>query len=418
MLWVDKANLVSDPEHAWFEMFATARDQAMLKQQAGQDARGRKNTKPVLHYTLSWAASDNPSPEHMRETALSSLKALKLDQHQALMAAHCDKDHMHVHIVVNTIHPETGMTAPLKYTKEALSKWAEAYEREHGIHVEQRIKNNEERDRIKAQKRASEILMARDQRDCARGKMPYVPVKHRSPNRQQWLDRKDILNRMKQLRSSLDDAHKGERDRTWQRHVYHRELLDYETKVEVDRRRGAIRDSYKILWRHLYRNQRREMRHVEKTTTHPLERAVFVYKERERLGHGKPLTLRQMLPLVRSQSKLIKRLDAVHEKERRSLARVEKSEKRAASDRIWEAHKVRFGQLKDQQSAERQALRDQQFAKRCSITFAEAKSSLIEERSPPANQNAKPALHRADDIKRRMEEWRKQNPGRDFGREM
>ncbi|MCK9910420.1 relaxase/mobilization nuclease domain-containing protein, partial [Microbacteriaceae bacterium K1510] len=112
----------------------TARDQAALKEQSGQSARGRKNTKPVLHYTLSWAIGENPSPEHMRETALSSLKALGLDQHQAVMAAHSDKEHLHVHIVVNTIHPETGLTAPLKYTKERLSRWAEAYEREYGIH--------------------------------------------------------------------------------------------------------------------------------------------------------------------------------------------------------------------------------------------------------------------------------------------
>jgi hypothetical protein len=119
---------------------------ALLKAEAGKDARGRKNTKPVLHYSLSWAIGENPTPEHMRETALSSLKVLGLSGHQALMAAHSDKDHLHVHIVVNTINPETGLTAPLKYTKERLSRWAEAYEREHGIHCQERIRNNAERE--------------------------------------------------------------------------------------------------------------------------------------------------------------------------------------------------------------------------------------------------------------------------------
>lgn len=66
----------------------------------------------------------------MRETALSCLNALGLGEHQAVMAAHSDKEHLHVHIVVNTIHPETGMTAPLKYSKEKLSRWVEAYERQ------------------------------------------------------------------------------------------------------------------------------------------------------------------------------------------------------------------------------------------------------------------------------------------------
>jgi beta-lactamase superfamily II metal-dependent hydrolase len=154
VLWSKTCNLASAPEDAWFEMFAVARDQAVLKEQAGQQARGRKNRTPVLHYTLSWPPGEKPSAEHMHETALSSLKALKLDQHQALIAAHGDKDHMHVHIVVNTIHPETGMTAALKYTKETLSRWAEAYEREHGIHCEERIRNNELRDNIRIAKKA------------------------------------------------------------------------------------------------------------------------------------------------------------------------------------------------------------------------------------------------------------------------
>ena len=35
--------------------------------------------------------------EHMRETALGSLKALGLDGHQVLIAAHGDKEHLHVH---------------------------------------------------------------------------------------------------------------------------------------------------------------------------------------------------------------------------------------------------------------------------------------------------------------------------------
>ena len=146
MLWTETRNLISKADDAWFEMFAVVRDQAMLKQQAGRDARGRKNTKPVMHYSLSWADTETPSPEHMKETALASLKALGLEGHQAVMAAHGDKQHLHVHIVVNTIHPETGLTAPLKYTKERLSRWAEAYEREHGIHCQERIRNNAERE--------------------------------------------------------------------------------------------------------------------------------------------------------------------------------------------------------------------------------------------------------------------------------
>ena len=92
------------------------------------------------------------APEDMQQAAIDSLKMLGLSEHEAILASHSDKQHMHVHVVVNTVHPITGKTAPLKFTKRDFSKWAEAYEREHGIHCEERIKNNEERHRLGAER--------------------------------------------------------------------------------------------------------------------------------------------------------------------------------------------------------------------------------------------------------------------------
>lgn len=177
-------NLVSGPEDAWFEMFATAKDQAALKAHAGLDARGRKNTHPVLHYTLSWAHGEQPSEAHMKETALSSLKAMGLSEHQAVIAAHSDKQHLHLHVVVNTVHPYTGRTADLKFTKLEFSRWAEAYERAHGIHCEQRIHNNEDRQALK-------VLRAAE-KQAGSEPSAYVPVGDRSPHRTAWLDRRAL----------------------------------------------------------------------------------------------------------------------------------------------------------------------------------------------------------------------------------
>lgn len=141
------------------------------------------------------------------------------------MAAHSDKEHLHVHIVVNTVHPETGLTAPLKYTKERLSRWAEAYEREHGIHCEERIRNKAERDRLARARDGAAILKLGDLHAQAK-KPPYVPVKHRGPNRQQWFTQKELKNRMSRLRAEMDLVHKGERDALWQRQVAARAALD------------------------------------------------------------------------------------------------------------------------------------------------------------------------------------------------
>ena len=430
VLWAETQNVISRPQDAWFEMFATARDQAVLKQQAGQDARGRKNTKPVLHYTLSWDESDQPSPEHMRSTALSSLKALKLDQHQALLAAHSDKDHLHVHIVVNTIHPETGMTAPLKYTKEALSRWAEAYERENGIHIEQRLNNNAERDLHRQVSVPAAVLFVGDKNSPEReDEAPYVPVKHRGPHRQRWYEKRDIIDRMKRLRAEMDVGHKAERNVTWDRHKQQRNELDRDCKAACMQARHYVEHHYRPRWRDLYRAQKKETRTVERQATHPFERAVFVFRNRERLGHGKPLTFRQMVRLIRDQGKLLDRLDAVHGRERRALAQAEKYEKSQLVEPILVRHEAKFAQLRREQSAERQTERDAQFAQSRSITFDQARASMRakpyvhdvhrsifkrdQDVPPPSNDP-----QRAEQIKKHMEEWRKRNPGRDFGREM
>ena len=441
VLWAETANLLSRPENAWSEMFTVARDQALLKQQSGQDARGRKNTKPVLHYTLSWAASDNPSPEHMRETALSSLKALKLDEHQALMAAHSDKDHLHVHIIVNTVHPNTGMTAPLKYTKEHLSRWAEAYEKQHGIHIDQRIKNNEARDTIQIAKRSAELLRA--SLDEIQNAPPYVPVKHKSAQREDWLDRKDIIDRMKQLRKEIAPLLPGKAtanlDELWKRQVQERDNLDVSTHATVDHARTTVSDRYRPLWRDLYRAHNKEKRSLAQDATHPFERAVFVFRNRERLGDGKRLTLRQMAGLILRPDRLMKRVEAVHDKERRNLARSEKSEKKVISERIWQQHKHRFDTLRDRQAEERKLARSEHESQlRFVVTFDLARETLLAERkqsralpAPPqpdvpasekfneaVNTRSPVQMSRVAAIKTQMEEWRRQNPGWDFGNEM
>ena len=75
-----------------------------------------------------------------------SLKALGLEGHEALIAAHDDTRHPHVHVIANRVDPETGKAAKLGNSKLRLSRWAEGYEREQGrIRCEARVKNNARR---------------------------------------------------------------------------------------------------------------------------------------------------------------------------------------------------------------------------------------------------------------------------------
>jgi hypothetical protein len=444
--WIVVQNLHSHPDEAWFEMYDTARNQAQLKANAGLSARGRKNDKPVLHYTLAWHADDKPTPEQMKSAALESLKVLGLEEHEALIVAHDDKKHPHVHIVANTIHPYTGRTAALKFSKERLSEWAEAYERELGvIRCEERVKNNEQRREIREQRGQESLAMQLlGANGIAVEPAPYVPIKDKSPNRRHWFEKKEVVDRMKRLRAELDLTHRIERGVTWDRQKRERDALDQNTAAALDQARAYVKGSFKPQWRELYRAHGKEQRFVASSALQPLERAVFVFKNRERLGRVRPLNFRRIASLILSTKRLSKALAHVHEHERRTLAKEEKSAAKDRSERIWAIHRERFHTLRDRQAVEREAERGHQRLARKDISFARAKDHLIYEIDnpppprfvpKPAREHAEPtqdfneaaalptapsshAFSRSRQIQRDMEAWRRNNGHRDLGREL
>ncbi len=145
--WADTRNLATfRPERAARLMAATAKAAPDLKRLAGAARGGRKLAKPVLHYSLSWAQDETPDKREMSRAVDGSLEALGLEGHEALVVAHDDTRHPHVHVVANRVDPETGKAAKLGNSKLRLSRWAEGYEREQGrIRCEARVRNNERR---------------------------------------------------------------------------------------------------------------------------------------------------------------------------------------------------------------------------------------------------------------------------------
>jgi hypothetical protein len=439
-------NLHSLPDNAWFEMQQTWRDQDALKRNAGISTRGRKNTSPVLHYTLAWHEDDKPSADEMQNAALASLKVLGLEEHEALIAGHKDKQHPHVHIVVNTVHPYTGKTAALKYSKERLSEWAERYERERGeIRCEERVKNNEKRREVREMRDGEKLtaVFAKAADQPPPSPAPYILVKDQSPSRPEWIDKKNVVDRMKRLRAQLDLTQKIERSQTWERQRRERDALDHNTDAAIDHARSASKDRYRPLWRDLYRAQAKEIKIVSRTATHPFERAVFVFRNRNRLGHGKPLAWRQMAAMILSGKRLDQALQATHQRERRALARAEKTEIKQRTDRIYAIHREKFHTLRDRQATERTAERSHQKIARQDITFARAREDLVRERDGlPAPVPSRPPglpgkadptaafnlaawqapdadnMARVEKIRSDMAAWRRNNPDRDFGREM
>lgn len=173
VLWTETRHLATNDVMRGSRMMeATVRDAPVLKKLAGVKATGRKLRKPVVHYSLSWAKDERPSRREMRRAVDGSLKALGLENRQALVVAHGDTEHPHVHVIVNRVHPETGKAANMGRDRIKLSKWAQGYEREQGrIRCPQRQANNYRRERgewvrgqgkSKAQHHRSRMRMRRE----------------------------------------------------------------------------------------------------------------------------------------------------------------------------------------------------------------------------------------------------------------
>ena len=146
--WTQTLNLhTDDPDQAWRTMSRSAMQADELKRQNGIPLTGRKG-QAVFHLSLSWHPEENPDQEHMMDTARSALKALGLENQQALVVNHTDEPQPHIHILASRIDQKTGKIVNTSYEKLTLSRWAQTYEKDIGkkVYCDQRVENNRLRD--------------------------------------------------------------------------------------------------------------------------------------------------------------------------------------------------------------------------------------------------------------------------------
>lgn len=132
--WIEFRNLMTDcPKEAWQLMEYTYKNRNRLKESAGRRPGGRSVSKPCYSYSLSWHPDECPDREEMIALADESLRVLSLDEHQAMMVCHTDEPHPHLHLIINRIQPETGITASPSHSKRKLSDLALSHEQSQGL---------------------------------------------------------------------------------------------------------------------------------------------------------------------------------------------------------------------------------------------------------------------------------------------
>ena len=133
--WTATRNLpTEDPQLASRIMQGVINDSDAIKRRSGRRG-GRHKQKPAVHLVLSLHRSEIPVEDvHKRKAELlriadEALKSVGLDRAQAVVVAHEDRDHLHLHIVASRVSLETGLAVNMKASQKRLSAWAGEYEK-------------------------------------------------------------------------------------------------------------------------------------------------------------------------------------------------------------------------------------------------------------------------------------------------
>jgi hypothetical protein len=89
-----------------------ARHHASLAKEFGEVRNLRpKVGKAVLHVSLSAAPGEHLSDEQWRQVATRYLQGMGLENNQYIVTRHLDTEHEHVHLLVNRIRFDGGITS-------------------------------------------------------------------------------------------------------------------------------------------------------------------------------------------------------------------------------------------------------------------------------------------------------------------
>ena len=91
------------PRFAIFRSMIRTRPPIGCGSWANQNPRVKK---PVYHFGASLAPDEHLSRQQWGHVADRLLERLGLEEHQVILALHNDRDHEHIHIVVNRVGPD------------------------------------------------------------------------------------------------------------------------------------------------------------------------------------------------------------------------------------------------------------------------------------------------------------------------
>ncbi len=323
--WTQTYNLGNTSDiNAWKMMNATAESADDLKRLVFEEENATKTdkdkktyksskkcTKPVYHLSITWPEIDAPSEKLQRQAVEEALKALNLDNHQALAVQHRDGK-PHVHIMVNLIDPETGMSAStsvqhgkrkaskLTHSHKKLRQWANRFEKKHGLQITKGSQKNEQRRKAGEEVNARRKSRAAYNREKREGKLIDMSgFRFEEPVVQK--DYSAITKNEKSY-TAVDLGAMGKR--LVAEHKDKRQKLDttYEEKMatlyenrnqDIDRHTKIFTARFKQQWTALSRSKHQRLREFDKAEqtvlgafSHSVSTYFLVKKEKQSLLKG------------------------------------------------------------------------------------------------------------------------------------
>jgi hypothetical protein len=98
-----------------------------------QAVNTRSKTDKTYHLVFSFPPGEEPALHILHKIEDELVKAIGFEQHQRISAVHIDRDHLHVHVAINKVHPTGFQNIEPYFDKMKLMEACERLEIEYGL---------------------------------------------------------------------------------------------------------------------------------------------------------------------------------------------------------------------------------------------------------------------------------------------
>ena len=358
-----------DPELAGHIMAATAMDQDRLKAQAGVRRTGQKSKGAVYAYSIAWHPDEHGKIDRaeMLNAADQSLKAIGAGDRQAIIVAHNDEPHPHVHVIVNLVSPEDGRNLSVHADRNKLSKWALSYRKARGEEELYCPKRNERAEAAKKKRAGQDVDFVGGEKSRPRSsESDYARAKAADPKAAKAeRDRQKAADATLSLQGrSQAHRHKRESVDLDDRLKFKKAEIKSHAKDAIARNKEQIKEQYRPVWRELYRDQYKEKRFFEKREQRlagKVENALLVIAHRRQIDpDGSRGFMGHAFNFLTSKKARAEALEKLHRVDQRKLSKEQREAVGAAVSAVKADRSALLSQANSSYDSDRIALIERQ----------------------------------------------------------